>query len=301
MRITSQETFGQLDVTITRHVANRHADNFEANAGTQFNRWTLLFDEAHKSCTDVAASEYTDAYDLALRFNRCHSLQAMGESSEKHRYLDLETYEVFVGLAANDQTRLSVGHEIDRWTAVEAFADEYQGRPTPAMGRFSGKREWETLYHGWDLADAIKDLNFVREDGKTLVPQPHLRFDNKDMWTLDDVRGHTLMSPLTLLREALGFGNLEGMGTIARLCQPEELGGLGRGWSFGADVLYSKVRSQVFFTDLRVQANGLFTPDGRATRGAWPALPQAGRRVLRFPGYARLHRQDHGIGQGHHQ
>lgn len=92
-------------------------------------------------------------------------------------------------------------HELDRWTAVEAFSSEYQGRPTPAMGKFSGKREWETVYHGWDLADAIKDLNFVRDDGKTLVPQPHLRFDNKDMWTLDDVRGHTLLSPLTLLRE----------------------------------------------------------------------------------------------------
>ena len=92
-------------------------------------------------------------------------------------------------------------HELDRWTAVEAFSNEYQGRPTPAMGKFSGKREWETVYHGWDLADAIKDLNFVRDDGKTLVPQPHLRFDNKDMWTLDDVRGNTLLSPLTLLRE----------------------------------------------------------------------------------------------------
>ena len=92
-------------------------------------------------------------------------------------------------------------HENDRWTAVEAFADEYQGRPTPAMGRFSGKREWETLYHGWDLADAITDLNFVRSDKKTLIPQPHLRFEDKDMWTLDDVRGHTLMSPLTILRE----------------------------------------------------------------------------------------------------
>ena len=92
-------------------------------------------------------------------------------------------------------------HEIDRWTAVEAFAGEYQGRPTPAMGRFSGRREWETTYHGWDLADAIKDLGFVRTDGKTLVPQPHLRFDDKEMWTLDDVRGHTLQSPLQLLRE----------------------------------------------------------------------------------------------------
>jgi hypothetical protein len=44
----------------------------------------------------------------------------MGESSEKHRYLsglvsrysgNVETYEVFVGLAANDQTRFTVGHE----------------------------------------------------------------------------------------------------------------------------------------------------------------------------------------------
>jgi propane monooxygenase large subunit len=92
-------------------------------------------------------------------------------------------------------------HELDRWTAVEAFSDEYQGRPTPAMGRFSGKREWETVYHGWDLGEAMKDLNFIRSDGKTLVPQPHLSFDAKDMWTLDDVRGHTIQSPLTLLRE----------------------------------------------------------------------------------------------------
>jgi propane monooxygenase large subunit len=83
-----------------------------------------------------------------------------------------------------------------RWTHKVAFGGEYKGRPTPAMGRFSGRREWEDCYHGWDLADAIKDLGFVRSDGKTLVPQPHLRFDAKDMWTLDHVRGHTLGSPL---------------------------------------------------------------------------------------------------------
>jgi propane monooxygenase large subunit len=87
------------------------------------------------------------------------------------------------------------------WTHKVAFAAEYEGRPTPAMGRFSGRREWEDCYHGWDLADAIKDLGFVRPDGKTLVPQPHLRFDDKEMWTLDHVRGHTLQSPLRLLRE----------------------------------------------------------------------------------------------------
>jgi len=91
-------------------------------------------------------------------------------------------------------------HELDRWTAVEAFSDEYQGRPTPAMGKFSGKREWESVYDGWDLADAIVDLNFVRDDGETLTAQPHLRFDNKDMWKLEHVRGHTLRSPLNMLR-----------------------------------------------------------------------------------------------------
>ena len=75
---------------------------------------------------------------------------------------------------------------------VEAFADEYQGRPTPAMGRFTGKREWETLLPRLGSGRRDQGSDFVRVDGKTLVPQPHLRFDDKEMWTLDDVRGHTL-------------------------------------------------------------------------------------------------------------
>lgn len=46
-----------------------------------------------------------------------------------------------------------------------------------------------------------------------------------------------------------------------------DLGPLGDGWTFGADVLYSSVRNQVYFTDIRsvpvtVAANAL-TPDGR--------------------------------------
>jgi len=68
------------------------------------------------------------------------------------------------------------------------------------MGRFSGRREWEECYHGWDHADAMVDLGFVRSDGKTLVPQPHLRFEQKDMWTLDHIRGNTLGSPLRSFR-----------------------------------------------------------------------------------------------------
>jgi Carboxypeptidase regulatory-like domain len=42
-----------------------------------------------------------------------------------------------------------------------------------------------------------------------------------------------------------------------------DLGPLGDGWNFGADLFYSAVRDQVFFTDLRVVRNGLTTPDGR--------------------------------------
>ena len=42
--------------------------------------------------------------------------------------------------------------------------------------------------------------------------------------------------------------------------QPEFLGG---GWTFGVDGLYSAVRNQVYFTDARVVAGTLLTPDGR--------------------------------------
>lgn len=38
---------------------------------------------------------------------------------------------------------------------------------------------------------------------------------------------------------------------------------LGSGWTFGADFLYSAVRNQVFFTDLRLRPSGNLTPDGR--------------------------------------
>jgi propane monooxygenase large subunit len=88
-----------------------------------------------------------------------------------------------------------------KWTHGVAFQAEYEGRATPAMGRFKGRRIWEECYHGWDLADCIKDLGFVRSDGKTIVAQPHLRFEPKDQWTLDDLKGHTIQSPLTLIRQ----------------------------------------------------------------------------------------------------
>ncbi|MCA1219597.1 methane monooxygenase [Streptomyces sp. 8L] len=88
------------------------------------------------------------------------------------------------------------------WTDTTAFRPEYEGRATPSMGRLTGKREWETVYHGQDLADIVKDLGYVRDDGRTLVPQPHLDLDDpKKLWTLDDVRGNTFISPNVSLNE----------------------------------------------------------------------------------------------------
>ncbi len=88
---------------------------------------------------------------------------------------------------------------LDRHEGVPA---EYEGRATPNMGRLTGHREWETLHHNRDLADIIKDLGYVRDDGKTLIPQPHLDLDDpKKLWTLDDVRGINFASPNILLNE----------------------------------------------------------------------------------------------------
>ena len=68
--------------------------------------------------------------------------------------------------------------ETCHWTDKVAFRPEYEGRPTPSMGRLSGQREWETLHHGKDLAEIMQDsLGYVRDDGHTLIPQPHLNLD----------------------------------------------------------------------------------------------------------------------------
>ena len=52
-------------------------------------------------------------------------------------------------------------------------------------------------------------------------------------------------------------------GTLSFDWNPTFGGAFGDGWSFGADFLWSKVRNQVFFTDLRVVPTALRTPDGR--------------------------------------
>ena len=70
------------------------------------------------------------------------------------------------------------------------------------MGRLVGHREWETLYHGWNWADVVTDMGFVRDDGKTMTAQPHLDLDPKKMWTLDHMRRMgPLLSPNVILNE----------------------------------------------------------------------------------------------------
>jgi propane 2-monooxygenase large subunit len=91
--------------------------------------------------------------------------------------------------------------ETCHWTDAVAFRAEYKGRQTPSMGRLTGMREWETAYHGVDLAECIKQQGYVRDDGKTLIPQPHLDLDPKKMWTLDEMQGITIQSPNILLNE----------------------------------------------------------------------------------------------------
>jgi propane monooxygenase large subunit len=52
-------------------------------------------------------------------------------------------------------------------------------------GRYTGDRNWFDRYHGWKLQDVIRDLDFLREDGRTLIGQPHLRSEGR--WTIDDI------------------------------------------------------------------------------------------------------------------
>ena len=51
---------------------------------------------------------------------------------------------------------------------------------------YAGRKQFWARYHGWDLADVILDLGYVRPDGKTLIGQPTVSQDR--LWTIDDMR-----------------------------------------------------------------------------------------------------------------
>ena len=81
-------------------------------------------------------------------------------------------------------------------------------------GRYVGDRNFFDRYHGWELSELVRDLGFVRADGKTLIAQPHLENDN--MWTLDDVKSMDfhVQSPNITVAEKLGLPNGSSVGLV---------------------------------------------------------------------------------------
>jgi hypothetical protein len=51
---------------------------------------------------------------------------------------------------------------------------------------YCGRKQFWSRYHGWDLADVILDLGYVRPDGKTLIGQPLVA--QEVPWTIEDIR-----------------------------------------------------------------------------------------------------------------
>jgi propane monooxygenase large subunit len=76
-------------------------------------------------------------------------------------------------------------------------------------GRYTGDRMFFDRYHGWNLADVVRDLGFIKPDGKTLVGQPHLGDEGLRDWTIDDLErcGCEVHSPNVLNAERLGLPN----------------------------------------------------------------------------------------------
>ena len=85
--------------------------------------------------------------------------------------------------------------ETCHWTDAVAFRPEYEGRPTPSMGRLSGQREWETLHHGNDLAEHHADPRVRprrRQDARAAAapgPRPEEDVDARR------VQGHHAQQP----------------------------------------------------------------------------------------------------------
>jgi len=75
-------------------------------------------------------------------------------------------------------------------------------------GRYTGDRIFFDKYHGWNLADVIRDIGFIHPDGKTLVGQPHIDDDNR-LWTIDDIEacGLEIISPNVRAAEEMGLPN----------------------------------------------------------------------------------------------
>ncbi|MBA2765025.1 MAG: methane monooxygenase [Thermoleophilaceae bacterium] len=71
--------------------------------------------------------------------------------------------------------------------------------------RYVGDRNYFDRYHGMDIADVVRDLEFIRPDGETLMAQPHLRPEGQ--WTLSDLEavGLKIESPNINVAQAMGL------------------------------------------------------------------------------------------------
>jgi propane monooxygenase large subunit len=74
-------------------------------------------------------------------------------------------------------------------------------------GRFSGVRNFADYYHGVEYSEIVRDLGFIRPDGKTLMAQPHCEMDADKQWTIDDLKAVdlTVSSTNVAFAEKLGL------------------------------------------------------------------------------------------------
>ena len=71
-------------------------------------------------------------------------------------------------------------------------------------GRYSGDRNYFDRFDGWELSEIVRELGFVRADGRTTIGQPTLETD--DMWTLEDIRKLGIIVPSPNIRVARELG-----------------------------------------------------------------------------------------------
>ena len=73
-----------------------------------------------------------------------------------------------------------------------------------APERFSGGSAWYVHYDGWQLSDVLRDMGLIRQDGVTLMGQPHLHRDR--LWTIHDIERQDVLveNPVRLYVESLG-------------------------------------------------------------------------------------------------
>jgi hypothetical protein len=71
-------------------------------------------------------------------------------------------------------------------------------------GRYTGDRNFFDRYHGWEASEVIRDLGYVRADGRTLIGQPHLEAEGR--WTLADVHRHNIVIQSPNIRVARELG-----------------------------------------------------------------------------------------------